>query len=489
MSLRVVGLLLSGLLFSPGVPAHSFGRLYTLPVPFTLYAWACAGTLIASFLLIGLLARSPASIDVSHSNREPRPRSAKPIQWLLPLVQLLSVAILALTIATALYGNRDPYRNFSMIGFWITFCLGLTYITPFIGNIYALLNPWRNLAAGIGSIWKGYQRGLVSYPKWLADWPALALYLGFIGYELLGTGKTASLGWLLAGYTTLNLVGVWVIGATAWFRHCEFFSLFYRLIGLLAPVNWQHDEANNQKLSVEFRPPLAGLWRERPGTISTVIFVLAMLSTTAFDGLSATRIWVQLFWADPYSIIEPLIGGRPMANIGEALPWYFRWQVLCLIASPFLYFAAYSLAISLAKRLTHSQRPVCELMLDFGYSLLPIALVYHATHYATLLLSDGLKILSVISDPFGHSWDIFGTAWKFRAPILPDMSLVWHSQVGLILLGHIASVYVAHRIALQRFGNSKQATKSQLPMLALMIAFTIAGLWILVQPLTIERMT
>jgi len=407
---------------------------------------------------------------------------------LLASVQCLSVAILLLTIATALYGNRDPYRNFSMIAFWITFGLGLTYSSVFIGNVYALLNPWRNLSAGITLLWRGCSAGRLRYPGWLADWPALLLYLGFIGYELLGTGKTATLGWLLVSYTGLNIIGVWLVGANAWFRHCEFFALFYRLIGLLAPVNWQRSDNYGEPLTVSFRPPLSGLWRERPALVSTVIFALAMLSTTAFDGLSATRIWVQLFWADPYGIVEPLIGARPMAAIGEALPWYFRWQALCLVVSPLLYFGGYLLTLFLAKRLTRSRQPIRPLILDFGYSLLPIALVYHATHYATLLLADGLKIFSVISDPFGYSWDIFGTAWKFRAPVLPEMSLIWHFQVALILLGHIASVYVAHRIAVQRFDTRRAALISQLPMLILMVAFTIAGLWILVQPLTLERM-
>ncbi len=459
-----------------------------LPVPFSLYAWACAGTLLASFILIGWLARSKNPARYSQPLTEKNQyKSVTVPRWLLPVLQFISVAILALTIATALYGNRDPYRNFSAIAFWITFGLGLTYATAFVGNIYAVLNPWRGLADGIGLVWKSYSRGILRYPKWLADWPALALYLGFIGYELLGTDKTATLGWLLVGYTTLNLLGVWLIGANAWFRHCEFFALFYRLIGLLAPINWQRD--NHNKVTLQCRPPLSGLWRERPATISTVAFALAMLSTTAFDGLSATRIWVQLFWADPYGIVEPLIGARPMTDLATALPWYFRWQVLCLIVSPLLYFVVYCVGIGSAKIVSGSQRSLRELLLDFGYSLLPIALVYHATHYATLLLNDGLKILSVISDPFGWSWDIFGTAWKFRAPILPEMSWVWHAQVGLIVIGHIASVYVAHRIALQHFETRQRALSSQLPMLLLMVAFTIAGLWILEQPLTIERMT
>ena len=117
------------------------------------------------------------------------------------------------------------------------------------------------------------------------------------------------------------------------------------------------------------------------------------------------------------------------------------------------------------------------------YSLLPIALVYNITHYFTLILTQGVKIAGIVSDPFGWGWNLFGSAGLFRAPIFMDMGWVWHIQVGLIVFGHIVSVVVAHVEALRIFDTRRQATLSQLPMLALMMAFTAFGLWILAQPL------
>jgi hypothetical protein len=54
----------------------------------------------------------------------------------------------------------------------------------------------------------------------------------------------------------------------------------------------------------------------------------------------------------------------------------------------------------------------------------------------------------------------------------------------LILFDHIISVYVAHLVALRVCPTRRQALLSLLPMLGLMVAFTVAGLWILAQPLT-----
>ena len=470
---------LAALLVPGSAAAHGFGRLYNLPVPFWLYAWAGVSALLLSFLLAAWFANAPAATD---STAERELRWASRLRRGLPVLKGISLLLLLLCIATAAFGNRDPYRNFSMTCFWVVFLLGFTYLTAFVGNLYALANPWRLLAGGVDRVWRGYSRGRLRYPERLGDWPALALYLGFIWLELFGHGKPDGLARMLVGYTLLNLAGVWLVGAAAWFHHCEFFSLFLRLVALIAPLAWRDGRLYRRR-------PFAGLLHERPAHLSTVVFVLAMLSSTSFDGLRATQVWVALFWWDPTGIVTQLAGGRPGTLYAELRPWYIGWETFWLLVSPFLYLGAYLGCLALAKGLTGSRRPLRELALDFGYSLLPIVLVYHMTHYATLLLTQGLKIISLASDPFGWGWNLFGTLGLLRAPILPPMGAVWHSQVGLILFGHIVSVGLAHLVALRVFPTRRQAVLSQLPMLLLMLLFTVIGLWILAQPLTMERMS
>ena len=457
--------------------AHGFGALYNLPVPLWLYGWGATATLVLSFLIAAVLLRAPA---------EPRPPrhwvapSVAATPWLLAAGRITAVLILLLCLATAWFGHRDPLRNFSMSFFWIVFLLLFTYVAALVGNLYGALNPWRTLANWIATRVSGFSQGRYHYPKQLGHWPALGLYMGFIAFELFGTGRPVPLGWFLAGYTLLNLIAVWLVGARAWFRYGEFFAVFFRLVALMAPLALRDGR-------LILRWPCAGLLEQRPEHISTVCFALAMLATTAFDGLRATHWWVALFWSDPTGWLTQWTGVRPIQAIALVRPWFSAWEWLWLFASPFLYLAAYLLTIRLAKRLTGTPRSTRALALDFGYTLLPIAVVYHATHYFTLLLNHGLKIISLASDPFGWNWNLFGTAFKFRAPILPDMAWVWHSQVVLILLGHVISVWIAHRIALRVFGSRRAAMLSQLPMLALMIALTVAGLWILAQPLTTMR--
>jgi len=53
-----------------------------------------------------------------------------------------------------------------------------------------------------------------------------------------------------------------------------------------------------------------------------------------------------------------------------------------------------------------------------------------------------------------------------------------------IVVGHIIAVYVAHRIAFREIPDRKKALASQVPMLVLMIAYTMISLWIIAQPVT-----
>lgn len=454
--------------------AHSFGRSYNLPVPLWLYAWAAMAALLLSFLLLGWF------LTTGHS-ASPSAGRALPKRWLhrlklcLPTLRVISLLLLLLSIATGLFGSGDAYRNFNMTWFWIVFVLGFAYLTVFIGDLYAHINPWATLAAACNRLLPGFTRGRLPYPPWLGYWPALALYAGFIWLELFGRSTPHSLSLWLTTYSAITLVGVWLFGAAQWFRYGEFFAVFLRLLALMAPLHYQHG-------SLRWRLPFAGLLDERAEHPSLLLFVLFMLSSTAFDGLHATTPWFQLFWSEPLAGLRALAGQHPTEAYLKLRSIHQGFESFSLLLSPLLYLAAYLGCLALAKLCLRSPLSLRELALRFAFSLLPIAFVYHFTHYFTLLITQGPAALALLSDPFGRGWNLFGTA-RWGRPWLPNMAWVWHSQVGLILLGHVVSVALAHVEALRLFGNRRAALISQLPMLLLMMLFTVAGLWILAQPL------
>ncbi|MES0874219.1 hypothetical protein [Sinimarinibacterium thermocellulolyticum] len=467
----------------PSAAAHSFGRIYNLPVPFWMYAWGGAAALLLSFLVVAWFAtapagsRAPRSIDLQHSG------VVRALRWLRLRCVLRALALIGLIacVLSGWFGTRDPYRNFNMTFFWVVFVLGFAYLTALIGDVYALLNPWRTLAELLGRAWRGYLQGRVRYPSSLAYWPALALYMAFIWVELFAHTRPLSLAQLLLGYSVLNLVAVYVFGAAAWFRYGEFFAVFLRLLALMAPIDYRPGQG------IRLRPPFSGLLEAHAESWSLLVFILFMLSSTAFDGLRATVPWFKLFWFDPTGWLTEWMGKPPIHAYIELRPWYLVYETMCLFLSPLLYLAIYLVFVWLARVCGGSRRSLRELALGFAYSLLPIALVYHFTHYYTLLLTQGLKIVSLLSDPLGNGWNLFGTAGLLRAPILPDLKWIWHTQVGLIVFGHIVSVWIAHVEALRLFPSRRAAVLSQIPMLLLMVAFTTFGLWILAQPIQSGR--
>lgn len=449
--------------------AHAFGKLYNLPVPFWMYLYGGAAALLVSFLVIGyFLNKTNKNLTYPTTNLSKASffsvfTKAKFISFL----KILSIFLFILTTLTGFIGEDSAYSNFNMTFFWIIFVLALAYITALIGNVYAFINPWKILVEWFEKLSGERLKGAVTYPKNLGYYPALILYFLFIWIELLGQTRPFTLSMMLVQYTFINFVGVMLIGKDNWFHYCEFFSVFFRLIGKIAPV-----ELNNGKLYL--RPPFVGLLKESAEHFSLLLFILFMLSSTAFDGFRVTVVWYTNYWRN---LADPLT-----AILGESA--YDLFQTVNLLLSPLVFLAIYFLLIYLAKVITRSKSSIKELMLQFAFSLVPIAFVYNIAHYYNLILGQGQDLIRLISDPFGFGWNLFGTSEYTPNLSIIDAGITWHAQVALILIGHIAAVYLAHIVALKVFPSHKRALASQFPMLLLMVAYTMIGLWILAQPVT-----
>jgi hypothetical protein len=456
-------LILNTYLFPTTAEAHAFGKLYNLPVPFWMYLYAAASAMLISFLVIGYFLNTRKSFTypaltigkVSFSSN------------LVKVFQIISVILFLLTITSGLIGENSSYTNFNMTFFWIYFVLGLTYLIALTGNIYSVLNPWKILVEWFEKFTNITLKERTGYPKSLGYYPALLFYFLFIFTELFIRPGPYSLSLILIQYTVLNFIGVILIGKEKWFKYCEFFSIFFNLIGKISPF-----EKSGGKLKI--RPPFVGLLKEKADHFSLLLFILFMLSSTAFDGFKITIVWYANYWAKLAGTLNSILGTGA----------YDTFQKVNLFISPFVFLLIYFVLIYFAKIITRSKLSVNNLMLSFALSLLPIAFVYHAAHYYNLILSSGQDMIRIISDPFGFGWNLFGTASYVTDLSIIDAGVTWHVQVALILTGHIAAVFLAHIKALEIFPTHKKALLSQLPMLILMVAFTAIGLWILAQPIT-----
>jgi hypothetical protein len=79
----------------------------------------------------------------------------------------------------------------------------------------------------------------------------------------------------------------------------------------------------------------------------------------------------------------------------------------------------------------------------------------------------------------GRGWNLFGTAH-----VTPDLTIITPNptrdlQVGALVAGHVAGLVVAHDRAITIFPERRDALRSQYALLALMVLYTVGGLWVL----------
>jgi hypothetical protein len=469
-------------LFSTTVAACALGKMYNLPIPFNMYATGAAIALVASFIVVAYVFKSQAaSLNVSAGSysRTGRMPGANIPRWLVSALGSVSVFCLFLAVAAGLFGSINPLNNFGMVFIWITSTLGLTYLAPLVGDVYALIGPWRTLCDRLEKVNPGIFSGKVCFAERLKYYPALVLYMTFIGIELFGMIRPQTLSVILLSYTALNLAAAWLVGKEAWFQYGEFFSVFFRLLGKMSPLEYVRTRDSKHAWRVQVRKPFLGLLEAHAEHGSLVLFVIFMISSTAFDGAHDTLPWVGIFWRGIYPALAAVIS-RPYPFW---LDVYLVWQTASLVLLPILYLAIYLLLLWAAKQVTNTSESLHALALRFAFTLVPIAFVYNLAHYYTEFVSEGIQVVRMISDPFSRGWNIFGTSGWFHSPILLDAGQVWHTQVGVILFGHIVSVYLAHVEALKSCTSRRNAILSQVPMLLLMVLLTTVGLWILSLPI------
>jgi hypothetical protein len=485
--------------------AHGFGQRYDLPVPLWLWAAAAAAAVALSFAIIGLFVKaSPGVHGYGRLNllRFPVGRALADRRLRLA-ARLVSVSVLVLVVAASLAGDQSPTRNITPTFVWVTWWVGVAYLSALVGNVWAWVNPWAALF-GWAEAALGSRRAPRRYPVRLGVWPAIVLFLSFAWVELIYTGRSmpAALGHLILGYSVLTWTGMAVFGRAAWLRYGDPFATAFGVLARFAPTEirvmdgaacrrctlacagrdgtclgcgYCFERAAPGRREWNLRPFAAGLLNTDDVTPSMVVFVLLLLSTVTFDGFTATPAWASLEGA-LYARLQPL--GEARLTIIDTLG---------LASFPVLFVLVYLAFARWMARMGEDQLPTGTVARLFVLSLVPIAIAYHLAHYFTYLLIQGQLMIRLVSDPFGFGWDLFGTA-RFRPDIgIVGARAVWYTAVVAIVVGHVLAVYVAHAVALREYRDRRAALKSQLPMLVLMVGYTVVSLWIIAQPIVESR--
>jgi hypothetical protein len=120
-----------------------------------------------------------------------------------------------------------------------------------------------------------------------------------------------------------------------------------------------------------------------------------------------------------------------------------------------------------------------ELSDRLAHSLIPIVAAYLVAHYFSLLVYSGQDLWRLASDPLGNGSDYFGGADFTIDYSVVTTNQIWYVQVAALVLGHVSALVLAHDRALILYGGARDAARSQIVMLIVMVAFTLLGLWLL----------
>jgi hypothetical protein len=347
-------------------------------------------------------------------------------------------------LGAAAFGDDLVTQNLAPVVVYVLFWVGLTVVCALVGDVWnAGLNPFATLGGAVAS---AEPRAFT-----LGHWPAAAGLLVFVWVELVYPDRAQPrvLAVLLVSYTAVVLAGALRWGRP-WVRDGETFAAWFGMLGRMAPLGRRRDGGFG------LRVPLTGLAGLVPRR-GTVALVLVALGSTAFDGMTRSSIWGDLVEGrTPWE-------AAPIATVG-------------LLFAIGVVAALYVGAMQIASAMTG--RPRGELADMFIHSLVPIAFAYAVAHYFSLLVLEGQAALALVSDPFDLGWDLFGTADRSIDYTLVSPNAIAYVQVAAIVAGHVAGVVLAHDRALARLPKAV-ATRSQYPLLAAMVAFTVGGLGLL----------
>ncbi len=440
---------------TPGVAtAHVAEQGFVLLLP--TGAWSAAGVAVVVLTVLALVFLPERIVRRAFA---PRTFKTPDVDGLRLATSLVSTLVLSTLLLIGLDGPRNPLSNLMPLGVWTVFWIGLVTIAGFAGDIWRWINPW----TGLYRLFRPDQP-LARLPESLGVWPAVAVMTSFFAFLLadIAPDDPARLAYLFGGYWLLTFIALLAFGE-AWLRQGEAASVLFDLFGDLSALRLKGRGGIG-----------APGWRllTRPASVSAGIFALVLLGAGSFDGVNETFWWLAQIGVNPLefpgrsAIVAPtLIGLAGSILILIAVFALIVWSGLLMISEGAEFGRAFAM---------------------LALSLLPIAFGYHIAHYLTAFLVSGQYVIAALSDPWATGADLLGIAPYYVTTgffnHMDSVRVIWLTQAGAVVIGHIWSVLLAHRIALDLFPEGRRAVVMTAPMSVFMIGYTFLGLWLLAAP-------
>jgi hypothetical protein len=454
--------------------AHALAARQDLPIPAWLFAWAASIVLIASFFVLSAAWRKPRFEDERWRALPAglsRALLGTPAQLACGAIGIL---LLGFAIYVGLHGTEAPDRNFSLTFLFVTCWLGFPFLSALLGDLFRPFNPWRAAGRTIGAGFRaiaGQEPRHLRYPERLGRWPAAVGLLAVVWLEVVYGGGGGVVSVVLSPhavavatllYSAYALAMMALFGTEAWCERGEVFSVYFGMFGRLGLFGSRDGRLGRRRF---FSATTS--WAAIPGSAAVVV---ASIASTSFDGGQEGAFKSAI--TSTYEWLEGVgFGALASARLADTV-----FMLLCFAGVGLVYLLGVR-----GMRTVPGAPSFAKLRTGFAHTLIPIALAYLVAHYVSFFVfQEQAQFTYLLSDPLGtgHT-DLFGTATGGVDYNLLSANAIWYIQVGALVTGHVMGLMLAHDRALVYWPDYRRATASQYWMLAVMVAFTCFGLYLL----------
>jgi hypothetical protein len=433
------------------------GSREDLPVPAHYAFLGAVAALLVSFVVLGLAWRT-SRFRGDRSGRPLPSTLAAAIDSPVTRAALATIGVLFagwLTLA-ALFG-KDTLVNPVFGSVYVLLWVGLVPAAILLGPVYRACSPIRTAHRAICALARiDPAAGVLGYPRRLGLWPAAVGLFSFVWLELVDGNLTRSLTAVCIWFALIGvalLMGAMLFG-DVWFARADPFEVYSALAARLSPWGRRSDGV------LVVRNPLENL-DGVPAMPGLVAVVSVLFGSTAFDAFHSSAKW--LAWSQRYS--EHFVLVNTLGLLG-----------FCLAV-----LASLTLASIATAGLGDLPRRTMPGLL--AHSIVPIVVGYIVAHYLSFFVSQGLQTVAQLGDPFTRGW----TAMTWVTDDFNVYAIYEHptglavTKVVAVVIGHVLGVVAAHDRAV-RLLPRRHAIVGQLPLLVLMVAYTLTGLWLLFLP-------
>ncbi len=135
------------------------------------------------------------------------------------------------------------------------------------------------------------------------------------------------------------------------------------------------------------------------------------------------------------------------------------------------------LAVGVGRTLAGSKVPLKKTFVAQSHAIIPLGLMAWVAFTISFAFAKFSYVWSVLSDPFGWGWNLFGTA---QLPWTPYLSSITPLLQVLALLGGLVWTSIWVRRIAQEELPEKLATRQSLPVMLFCLIFTVGMLWLLI---------